>query len=81
MKRMKRILLGLACIALLAASWAAAITSKSNADRQRELIDQASAYTQDEIYVLAVPLLEEAAAYQDDFTPEAEAACPSTGLR
>lgn len=74
MKRTKRILLGLACAALLAVSWAAAVTSKSDADHQRELIDQASAYTQDEIYILAVPLLEEAAGYQDDFTPEAETA-------
>ena len=81
MKRMKRILLGLACVALLAASWAAAVTSKSNADRQRELIDQASAYTQDEIYILAVPLLEEAASYQDDFTPEAESALKQVYLR
>lgn len=74
MKRTKRILLGIACVALLVASWAAAITSKSNADRQRELIDEASAYVQDEIYILAVPLLEEAAGYQDDYTLEAEAA-------
>lgn len=81
MKRMKRILLGLACAALLAASWAAAVTSKSNADRQRELIDEAAAYTQDEIYILAVPLLEEAAGYQDDFTPEAEAALKQVYLR
>lgn len=74
MKRAKRIVLGLACVALLIASWAAAVTAKSDADRQRGLIDQAAVYTADEIYVLAVPLLEEAAEYQDDFTLEAEAA-------
>lgn len=74
MKRTKRILLGLACAALLAASWAAAVTAKSDADRQRELIGQAAAYTDDEIYILAVPLLEEAASYQDEYTLEAETA-------
>lgn len=74
MKRTKRILLGLACVLLLVASWVAAVTAKNNADRQRELIDQAASYTADEIYILAVPLLEEAAAYQDDYTLEAEAA-------
>lgn len=74
MKRTKRILISLACAALLIASWAAAVTAKSDADRQRELIDQAAAYTADEIYVLAVPLLEEAAGYQDTYTLEAETA-------
>ena len=74
MKRTKRILLGLACVALLAASWAAAVTAKSDADRQRELIDEAALYMNDEIYILAVPLLEEAANYQDDYTLEAETA-------
>lgn len=74
MKRTKRILLGFACVALLAASWAAAITSESDAERQRELIDKAAAYTKDDIYILAVPLLEEAAGCQDDFTLEAEEA-------
>lgn len=72
MKRTKRILLGVGCAALLIASWAAAITAKSDADRQRELIDQAAAYTADEIYILAVPPLEEAASYQDTYTLEAE---------
>jgi len=81
MKKTKRILLGLACAALLAASWAAAVTAKSGADRQRELIDQAAAYTADEIYILAVPLLEEAASYQDDYTLEAEAALKEVYLR
>lgn len=74
MKKTKRILLGLTCAALLVTSWVAAITAKSNADRQRELINQAAAYTADEVYILAVPPLEEAAAYQDDYTLEAETA-------
>lgn len=81
MKRTKRILLGLACAALLAASWAAALTAKSGADRQRELIDEATSYTDDEIYILAVPLLEEAASYQDEHTLEAETALKEVYLR
>lgn len=72
MKRTKRILLSVGCVALLIASWTAAITAKSDADKQRELIDQAAAYTADEIYILAVPPLEEAASYQDTYTLEAE---------
>lgn len=81
MKRTKRILLGLACVVLLAVSWMTAVTAKSEADRQRELIDQAAAYTRDEVYILAVPLLEEAAGYRDEFTLEAEAALKQVYLR
>ena len=80
MKRTKRILLGLACLALLVASWAAAAGAKSGADRQRELMGEAKAYTDDGIYILAVPLLEEAAGYQDDYTLEAEAALKAVYL-
>ena len=68
MKRTKRLLLAVACIGLLVASWLTAVMAKSDADKQRELIEQAAAYTEDEIYILAVPLLEEAAGYQDDYT-------------
>lgn len=74
MKRTKRLLLAVACIGLLVASWLTAVMAKSDADKQRELIEQAAAYTEDEIYILAVPLLEEAAGYQDDYTLEAETA-------
>lgn len=72
MKRVKRILLAVCCIALLAVSWVIAITAKSDAEKQAELMEQASAYTEDEIYVLAVPLLEEAVAFKTDRTLEAE---------
>ena len=72
MKRSKRILIGVACVALLLVSWVIAITAKSDAEKQTELIEQASAYTQDEIYILAVPLLEEAIEYKTDRTIEAE---------
>lgn len=72
MKRAKRILIGVCCVALLAVSWVIAITAKSDAEKQAELIDQAAAYTADEIYVLAVPLLEEAVEFNTDRTLEAE---------
>ena len=74
MKRTKRLLLGVGCALLLAVSWLAALTAESDAQRQAKLIEQAAAYTQDEIYVRAIPLLEEAAGYDDKHTLEAEEA-------
>lgn len=68
----KRILLIVGCIFLLAVSWLTAITAQSDAQRQAELIQQANNYLQDEIYVRAIPLLEEAAGYEDTYTLEAE---------
>ena len=69
---MKRILLSVGCVVLLVISWAVAVTAKSDAQKQLELIQEATAYLNDEIYILAVPLLEEAAGYEDDHTLEAE---------
>ncbi len=74
MKRIKRILLALGCVALLGMSWITAITAQTDAQRQEELIRQAAAYTEDEIYIRAVPLLEEAAGYADAHTLDAETA-------
>ncbi len=74
MKRTKRILLALGCAALLGVSWLTAVTAQTDAQRQEELIRQAAAYTGDEIYIRAVPLLEEAASYHDAHTLEAETA-------
>jgi hypothetical protein len=47
--------------------------AQSNSERQAELIAQATKYIYDEIYILAVPLLEEAAGYNAAHTLEAEA--------
>ena len=41
---------------------------------------QAAAYVEDEIYIRAVPLLEEAAAYEDAHTLEAEEALKNVYL-
>lgn len=81
MKRSRIILLGAACILVLALSWLTAVTAKTDAERQEELLLQAAAYMQDEIYIRAVPLLEEAAAYQDDHTLEAEEALKKVYLQ
>ena len=68
----KRILLIVGCVLLLAVSWLVAVTAKTDVQRQEELIGQAGAYLEDEVYIRAVPLLEEAAAYEDAHTLEAE---------
>ena len=72
MKRTTRFLVGLGCLVLVAVSWLIAVTAKSDAKRQEELIEKATVHMQDEAYVRAVPLLEEAAEYEDKHTLEAE---------
>ena len=69
---MKRILVSVGCVLLLLVSWVAAITAQSDAQKQEELIQEAETYLEDEVYILTVPLLEEAAGYEDDHTQEAE---------
>lgn len=80
MKAVKRILLLLGCVSLLGVSWLMAINAKTEADKQQELIGKANEYLADEIYVLAVPLLEEAASYEGKFTEQAEELLKSTYL-
>ena len=72
MKRSNRIFAAAGCIVLIIISWAVVLNSKSNGEKQAELISQAETYIKDEVYVLAVPLLEEAAGYEAAHTPEAE---------
>ena len=73
-KRINRILLAAGCGLLLLVSWLMVITARSDAQRQEELLAQADAYVQDEIYIRALPLLEEAAGYDAKYTIEAEEA-------
>lgn len=73
MKIGSRIFLGIGCAALLAISWAVAILAPSEAEKQAALVERAEAYMEDEIYIRAVPLLEEAAGYRGNRTDEAEA--------
>jgi hypothetical protein len=72
MKKTHRILLAVGFSALLLISWAVAIDSKSPAEKQTELIEQANALIADEIFVRAMPLLEEAAGYDAAHTIESE---------
>ncbi len=72
MKRSKRILVAAGCVLLLLVSWLAALTAESDAERQQALMDQTAAYLEDEIYILSVPLLEEAIGYDGPYTAEAE---------
>lgn len=74
MKRINRILLGVGCILVLMISWLMAITAETDRDRQLALINQAAGYTEDEIYIRAVPLLEEAIGYNEEYTLQAEEA-------
>jgi hypothetical protein len=78
---MKRILLSICCLVLLLVSWAVAMTAKTDAEKQSELIEDAKAYLSDEIYVLAEPLLTEAAEYEDTYTEEAETLLKSVYLQ
>ncbi len=72
MNGMKKILIAACCLLLLAAGWLAALFSKTDADKQVELLAVAQSYLDDEIYVKAAPLLEEAAGYSAKHTSEAE---------
>ena len=72
MKNRTRIMIGAGCFLLLLASWVIVISSKTAAEKQSELIRQADELMKDEIYILAVPLLEEAAGYNAANTFAAE---------
>lgn len=73
MKLGKRILLGAACVLLLLISWIAAIATKSDNQRQEELLAQADIYLADQVYVQAEPLLDEAVALRGKHQDECEA--------
>ena len=72
MKIYTRILIGMGCVALLIVSWVIAVNSRSAAEKQIELIQQATELMSDGIYILAVPLLEEAVGYNTSHTLAAE---------
>lgn len=72
MKLGKRIGIGVVCVALIALSWILALQSKSDTQKQAELLAQAQTYLRDEVYVRAEPLLEEASGYNGAHTEECE---------
>lgn len=72
MKKGIRIIITIVCVAVIAISWVAALRSKTTAEKQLLLIRQANELTESEIYISAVPLLEEAAGYDALYTAAAE---------
>ena len=72
MKQSKRILITVLCVVILAVSWLTAVTMRSDEERQEELIAAAEAWMEDEIYIRAEPLLEEAASYDTALRWKAE---------
>lgn len=68
----KRIGITIGCILVVALSWIAAITMQSDEERQTQLIAEAKALLEDEIYIRAEPLLEEAITYRTSLTLTAE---------
>lgn len=72
MNRGKKAIIIAFCVLFLAVGWVAAIFSKTDADRQKELLERAQVYLDDDIYLKAVPLLEEAAGYHAEYTLQAE---------
>ena len=72
MKRSNRILLGAGCFILIIVSWIVAVRAQTGAEKQLQLMAQAAALIKDEIYINAVPLLEQAASYDAEHTHAAE---------
>ena len=72
MKLTSRVMVGACCFVLLLLSWVVAVNSKSTAEKQLELMRQATELVNDGIYITAVPLLEEAAGYNAAHTLAAE---------
>lgn len=80
MKRTQKILLTIACIVLILVAWLAAVTSKSDARKQADLLEKAQVYLEDKAYVRAQPFLEEAVGYNAKYTLEAEEALKTVYL-
>ena len=72
MNRGNRLLIGAGCVALLLISWIITANSESKTDKQARLMTQAAELMDSGIYIRAVPLLEEAAAYETAVTSEVE---------
>ena len=81
MKLFSRVSLVVVCLALLIISWVIVLGAKTSSEIQADLLARAAAYTKDDIYILAVPLLEEAAGYEAEHTAEAENALKEAYLQ
>lgn len=74
MKRASRIVLTVGCLLIIIVSWIIVLAAKSNSEKQANLLALASEYLEDEIYIYAAPLLEEAAALNAAYTYQVETA-------
>lgn len=72
MKKGRILLLTIGLIAFSALSWITVMRAETPTQRQEKLVEDAKAYMQDEIYVYAAPLLEEAVGIKGPLTAEAE---------
>jgi len=72
MKKKVCIFMTTGCLLLVVISWIVVIGAKSTAEKQLVLIGQAREHVSSGIYILAVPLLEEAAGYNTIHTITAE---------
>ncbi len=72
MSMLRKILISAGLIAVVAFSWLVVLTSKSDIQKQVELITRAQMYIDDMVYVQAKPLLEEAAGYSTKNTIQAK---------
>lgn len=72
MKKLKRLLAATGMVAALILSWLAAFSQTSDTQKQTELMSIAQDYLEDEVYILAVPYLEEAVSYHTAETENVE---------
>jgi hypothetical protein len=72
LKITNRILLALGCVVLMALSWVIVLRAETDADKQAALLETARDYLADEVYILALPFLEEAVGYETEETLTAE---------
>lgn len=72
MKRLNIIIAAIACFGLLLISWIVATSTESAEDKQTQLLENAQRYMDDEVFIYAEPLLDEAANYDTPHTIRAE---------
>lgn len=72
MNKCIRVVIAIVCCVVVASTWVVLMRSKTTAEKQLDLIRRANTLINDGIYILAVPLLEEAAGYNAAHTKVAE---------
>ncbi len=72
MKKGSRVILGIACILLIAVAWLSVSSIPSSDELQIEALAVANAYLEDDVFISAVPYLEEAVGYGGESVEEIE---------